>query len=211
MTTTTITDLAAAVYAITNRPDLSALTTLAIKRATIKEHAAMDYPRDLVLTAPIALDNSNGLNRYSLNEVTLGIYGMVRKIKFIKELNNTQYSSAYYSQGYWGELDFKERAINNLFDEYNMEYTSYYFRQGTSINIVAVRAVNYIGIQYYQQPNVGDLTYASWIADMYPYVIYEAAAANVFQAIGKNDEAGVYRGKLMDNRLDLIKAEIGDI
>ena len=211
MTTTAITALATAVYAITNRPDLSALTTLAIKRATIKEHAAMDYPRDLVLTAPIALDNSNGLNRYSLDEVTLGLYGMIRKIKFIKELNNTQYSSAYYSQGYWGELDFKERAPNNLFDEYNMEYTSYYFRQGTSINIVAVRAVNYIGIQYYQQPNIVDLTYASWIADMYPYVIYEAAAANVFQAIGKNDEAGVYRGKLMDNRLDLIKAEIGDI
>jgi hypothetical protein len=46
---------------------------------------------------------------------------------------------------------------------------------------------------------------------MYPYVIYEAAASNVFQAIGKNDEAGVYRGKLMDNRLDLIKAEIGAI
>ena len=88
MTINTITDLATAVYAITNRPDLSALTTLAIKRATIKEHAAMDYPRDLVLTPPIALDNSSGLNRYSLNEVTLSLYGMIRKIKFIKELNN---------------------------------------------------------------------------------------------------------------------------
>ena len=47
---TTFSDLFDSVVTVTKRPDLVAETTLALKRAIIKEHSAIDYPRDLKKT-----------------------------------------------------------------------------------------------------------------------------------------------------------------
>jgi len=204
-------DLIEQVYIITGRPDLVAETKQAVLRATLKEHSSIDYPRDLVVTASIPLDNTSGLWRYSLSEVTLGLYGQLRKILTIREVLSPMPDALHNFQGYWGDIEFHERAANNIFDAYQMEQQNYYYRQGNSINLAAIRAVTAIAIQYYKRPDLGTACYDSWIAGLFPYVIYEAAAADIFKMVGKDEEAQRYAGKLMDNRLDIIKSEIGAI
>ena len=55
---TTLTDLCAYVYTITNRPDLFTETKLAVKAATLKMHQSDYYYRDL-LEQGIAFDTSD--------------------------------------------------------------------------------------------------------------------------------------------------------
>jgi hypothetical protein len=208
---TSLADLVASVITTTNRPDLVAETTLAIRKATLKEHAAIDYPRDLVTTGHITLTNPTDSSRYSLSLVTLGIYNLVRKVDTIYEVLATEQSASLSRSGYYGALQFSEVDPKALFDEYSIEKLDYFYRQGNSIEIVAARQLNAIAIKYFARPDIGATTYSSWIADLYDYAIYEAAAADIFKLIGKRDEAQEYVRKQQDNRMDIIKNEVGSI
>lgn len=207
---TTLSDLILNVVNITGRPDLTALITQSILKATIKEHSAIDYPRDLAVQTPIALTPST-IFRYSLSVSGLLLPTNLRKIKSIREVVGTPASPLYTSAGYWGQLEFTEISPTNIFDNYALERYDYFYRQGDLLSLVASRNVDNIGLIYYAMPNIGTGTYQSWIADLYPYVIYEHVASDIFKAIGKDEEAATYRQKLPDNRLDVIKSEIGVI
>jgi hypothetical protein len=206
---TTFAELLDNVYTVTNRPDLIAETTLAIQKATIKEHSAIDWPRDLQSSNVIALDNTAGNWKYAIQVSDIALASTVRKIKTIREVLATTPNVFYTFQGYWGEVDFTEQAADNIFDNYGLERYNYYLREGTNIILTAYRQVDQIGVVYYSLPITIPASYASWIADMYPYVIYEAATADIFKLIGKTDESQLYRQKMGDNRLDIIKSEIG--
>lgn len=200
-----------AVMVITNRRDLLEETKQAIFKATLKEHTAIDYPSDLVTSAPIELDNSGTNSKYHLDLNSLGLNGYLRKIKMIGEVVQVELNAFNTYQGYWGQINLQELAPNNLFDNYNIENQNYYFRQGNNINVAAMRPIQLLAIMYYQLPTIKESEYSSWIADRYPYIIYEHAAADIFQTVGKRDEFTIYRSKIPDNRLDVIKAEISTI
>jgi hypothetical protein len=208
---TTLTELVTSVTNITNRPDLVLETQQSIYKATLKEHAAIDYPRDLVSLGPLALDNTSGLYRYSISLITNNLYPVMRKVDKVYEVPTAALQATFSSAGYYGAIQFDEIDPARLFDEYNLERYNYFYRQGNTLELVAFRQVDNIGIRYYARPTVTLAGYSSWIADMYDYVIYEAAAADVFKMIGKDEEAGTYRQKLQDNRLDIIRNEIGAI
>lgn len=209
---TTFADLQNSVYTITNRPDLINETTLAIKRAILKEHAAMDYPRDLlILSTPLTQADPN-YYRYALSLVTLGLYSTLRKIKNIQEIPATLDQALVTFTGYWGELKFEEVAADNIFDSYQRERINYFYRYGSSINLVAVRQIDRIGMTYYAKPDLSNTaTYSDWLADLYDYVIYTHAAAEIFRVIGKSDEYRMQLDQIRENRLDIIKSEIGAI
>lgn len=207
---TTLSDLITATIEITGRPDLTTLITRSIFKATIKEHSAVDYPRDLAAISPIALPASS-TNRYQLSLLTLGLATSLRKISKIAEAVTPVESPIYTGAGYYGQIQFTEVSPNNLFDGYAMEVYDYFYRQGDTINIASSRAVANVALLYYAMPVITVEAYASWIADLYPYVIYEHAASDVFKAVGKDDEAATYRAKLPDNRMDIIRSEIGAI
>jgi hypothetical protein len=208
---TSLSDLVTATANITNRPDLILEMQQSIAKATLKEHAAIDYPRDLVELSPIALSNTSGLYRYSVSLVTNNLYPVLRKVDKIYEVPATALQATFSSAGYYGAIQFSEIDPARLFDEYNLEKYNYFFRQGNTLELVAFRQVDNIGIRYYARPVVTVAAYSSWIADMYDYVIYEAAAADIFKMIGKDEEAQTYRQKLQDNRLDIIRNEVGAI
>lgn len=206
---TTLNDLITSVYAITKRPDLVAETTLAIKRATLQEHRAIDYPRDLVLLAPVTLTQAApNLYRYQLDLVSLGLYPLCRKIKIIREIDATPDKAWNTFEGYWGEIEFTEVAPDNIFDGYKRERSNYYYRVGNTLNMVATRQVENVAIYYYSDPVTTAEGYSSWIADMYDYAIYTAAAAEIFRIIGKDGEQRQQLANIQANRMDIIKAEI---
>lgn len=208
---TTFADLVSSTITVTKRPDLVAETTLALKRAITKEHAAMDYPRDLAsLVTPLTQPSPNTY-RYTLSLATISIYPAARKIIRIVE-SSTPVVAMNTFQSYYGVVNFKERSPDNLFDAYGQELNSYFYRFGNTINLVAPRQVDNVLIEYYALPDTSNTsTYSDWMADMYDYVLYTHAAAEIFRIIGKQDEQQIQLAMMKDHRLDIIKNEIGAI
>lgn len=207
---TTFSDLFDSVVTVTKRPDLVAETTLALKRAIIKEHSAIDYPRDLKkLDQALVQPNPNNF-RYELSLASMGLHPTARRITQIVELASNQPSSLQVTQGYFGILDFKERMHDDIFNGYNQEYQAYWYRFGSNLNIVAPRQVDNVRITYYAVPSLANTSaYSDWMADMYDYVIYTHAAAEIFRIIGKSEEQKMQLAMMQDNRLDIIRNEIG--
>lgn len=200
-----------AVYAITDRPDLVGLTTLAVQKATIKEHTQYDFTRDLVLSSSITLtDTSPASNRYTVQITGNTALVRVRKVLYILEnVGSVQVLTSF--EGTNGQIVFKEVSNSDIFDPYGMERQNYFARLGDTINIVANRAVAAVRVKYYQLPDTATVTYQSWIADNYPYVIADHAALEVFRAIGKKDEEKIYLAKLGDNRTDILRGEVTEV
>ena len=216
---TTFDNLVQSVYTVTKRRDLVAETQLAIIRAIKKEHAAYDYPDDLLIVGPVTLTpNSPDNYRYSvpLSSGGANVYPNARKIKYIREILGTINQSLYTWAGYYGELVFDELAIDNIFDNYNTEVSTYYTRIGQTVNIIAPRSVAQVAIAYYNTPNMSvpanyGVTYTDWLADEWDYVIWEHAAAEIFRIIGKDSEFKTFESKIQDNRRDLVMSKIGAI
>jgi hypothetical protein len=49
------------------------------------------------------------------------------------------------------------------------------------------------------------------MADLYDYVLYTHAAAEIFRIIGKSEEYKMQLAMTQENRLDIIRNEIGAI
>ena len=219
---TQFSDLVTSVYNVTKRKDLVNETQQAIIRAIKKEHAAFEYPDDLMIAGPVSLTASNPDNyRYAVSTTSSGLnlYPTIRKIKYIREVLSTINASLYTFNGYYGELNFEEKAVDNIFDNYNLEALIYYTKVGQTINIVAPRTVSQVAICYYWTPNMSDVTqygnpttgFTDWLADEFDYAIWEHAAAEIFRIIGKDSEFKAFEQKVMDNRRDIVMAKIGAI
>jgi len=208
---TSFQDLIDSTIILTKRPDLVSETTLALKKAIIKEHSAIDYPRDLATVTHELVQPDPNNYRYSITLEDLEVSATLSKIKHVSEV--IQQTDVQHSfSGYWGSLIFTEIAPDDLFNNYNREKAAYYYRAGNTINIVAPRLVENIGIQYYAFPDLSDTdVYSDWLADLYDYVLYTHAAAEVFRLIGKTDEYRAQLAAVLDNRFDVIKREIGEI
>lgn len=208
---TTFTELQDAVITLTKRPDLVNETSLALKRAIVKEHSALDYPRDLSSMVATLSQPSPNNYRYTLSLATLGLYPQCRKIKLIREYITPQVDQNNSAQGYFGQIDFTKLEPDNLFDGYNMEKHNYFYQAGQTLNLAAQRQVDYVLLMYYLVPSTANTgAYSDWMADMYPYLIYTHAAAEIFRLIGKSEEQKMQLSMLADHRFDVIKNEIGD-
>lgn len=204
---TTLTDLVNDIIAVTNRPDLETRIILAVQKVTLKEHAAIKYARDLIISPAITLVSSSDF-RYQIDRTVVPLVRL-RAIKTIREVTSSQPSLQTFS-GFYNQLEFKEAALDNIFDEYNTEKRDYFYRQGNFINLVATRDISQVQVSYYQSPDVSIATYQSWIANEYSYLIYDAAAAEIFGSIGNNQEHASYLNKANNDRLDVIKAEVNE-
>lgn len=207
---TTFAELVTDVYTITKRPDLVDETTLALKKAIIKEHSALDYRSDLAVTA-VALTQPSPQNyRYTVSLGTLGIN--CRKVNEIVELPSTVLQAADTFAGQYGVISFKERGHDNIFSGYGVEFNNYYYRLGNTINLVAQREVDNVALYYYKLPSLSNTaTYSDWLADNFPYLLYTHAAIEIFRMIGKDTETKMYSQQLLDHRMDVAKSEISAI
>lgn len=208
---TTLTELRNSVYTITNRPDLVAETTLAIQTATLKEHAAIDYTKDLVSVIIPTVPTVPETYRYELDTQSLVL--LPRKYKAVREILPADLLPAAQTiSGVYGLIDFREVAVDNIFNGYQQERPNYYYLQSAGIlNVVAARAVANIQLIYYGLVKVGEATYASWIADQFPYAIQLAAAASIYASIGRDSESKRLRLEALDARNDIIRSNVTDI
>jgi hypothetical protein len=188
---TQLADLISAVGVITNRPDLVSETTAAVKRATLKVHVSETFQRDLAeiaLVSPQLLSVSSVDYRYQIALSTPII--RFRRIAYLRA--NPTIPSDLVTQYRFIEAD-------SIFDDYSFEQVDYFYIAGSTLNLRTLVSTTGVKFGYYQYPDITDASFYSWIADVYPNVIIDEAAAAVFKMIGKDDEETRYRQMAAEN------------
>jgi len=189
-------DLQTNIYDITKRPDLVSETLVAIKQATLRAHLSDFYKKDLYeLTITPLTSVSSTDNRYVI-DTSVSPFVRFRKLMYARETPNSNPSSYSWDNQNstpWQVLQYQLIEVDSIFDNYDRMLSNTVYEAGNSINIRTSHVATSVDIGYYRLPDISTGTYSSWIADLYPFVIENEAAASVFKMIGKDAESTLYR------------------
>ena len=175
----TLTELTDAVAELTNRPDLTALTLQTVKSSTLKAHQSDYYPKDLYESGV-----DFGASAYFQSFAYRDVLPRWRASKFFRKYDATLESA--------GEF-FKLITPEQVLDGYNIAREDVYYLAGDVFQFRSATEFQYALMGCYLNPDIADATFTSWVALDSPYAIVYDAAAVIFKAIGKDEEAAVYK------------------
>lgn len=174
----TLTELIAEVYTITNRPDLVGQTLTAVRSATLKLHQSDYYYKDL---------RETGVSFVSaLYTQQLEYRPLFPKWRALKYVRKTDVAGT--DTGAFLELVVPE----NVLDNYKQNRNDICYVAGEVIQIRSSTQVQYIILGRYDNPDITQSGYDSWIALDHPYAIAFEAASTVFKMIGDTDQFAAY-------------------
>ncbi len=165
------------VYTITNRPDLVAESSYAVRAATLKLHQSDFYPRDLKESAV----------RFSV----AAYFQTISYATLFPRFRSLSYARKFESGEPTGFLKVITPA--NVLDSYEVDKENVCYLAGDVIQIRSRSELSDVLLGFYENPITLEDTYDSWIADLYPFAITTEAAATVFKMIGKDEETSMYR------------------
>jgi hypothetical protein len=177
-------ELIAEVYTITGRSDRVAETLSAIKSATLKMHQTDYYYKDIFETG-IAFNTSTYIQQLDYRS----LIPLWRANKYLRKYDNVA-----GVPGRFLDLILPELVL----DRYKVEKTNIYYAAGAYLNIKSDTAEQYYLYSCYLNPDITVPGFNSWVAKDHPYAIIFDAAATVFKAVGKDDEAAAYRGMVAE-------------
>ena len=189
----TLAELIAEVYTLTNRPDRVAETLAAVRSATLKAHQSDYYFKDL-----FEVGLSFSIVDYVQNFDYRAAIPLWRSLKYLRKYDVV---AGVGTEGTELEIIVPE----NVFDEYKIEKTDVCYGAGAYIQIKSSTKQQFYLLGCYVNPNITQAAYSSWVALDHPYYIIFDAAATVFKAIGKDDEAAAYR-TMMSEQLAMLRA-----
>lgn len=168
------------VVALTNRPDLSAETEIAVRTATLSIHHRASFLRDLV-TKPVQLPNS-------AYNVTLDIQVLLERCRGVSSIIPLGSDFAVVDH----KIDLVE--IGDIYDpEYGTMKNDIAYMAGTGLNVRCSLPCYGFVVSYYQSPSTIRESYNSWIAQLAPASIIYTAAAIVLTTNGNEEKAKSYR------------------
>ena len=177
----TLTELRAAVYSITNRPDLVGNTFLGIQFATLQAHHSDYYYKDLYETSLI-FDSAAYLQQFAYKE----LLPRWRSLKYLRKLD------ASATPAVPGKF-FTVLTPDNILDSYAIHREDVCYVAGTILQIRSSTEIEHALMGCYLNPNIVEATYNSWIAEEYPFAIVFEAAAFIFKSIGKLEEMSAHK------------------
>jgi hypothetical protein len=145
-----LSELVAEVYIQTERSDLVADTSSAIRAATLTVHNSDYYNRD-VLESGLKFDSSTYEQRAELNAIP-----RYRKMKWLRKWD-------YVNNCGGAVIDIVDSP--DVFDEYNRQRTNIGYEAGAVFNIRSNTQEQYYLFGAYVHPDVTSLNFNSWIAD----------------------------------------------
>jgi hypothetical protein len=199
---TLYTAVLADIYSITNRPDRTAETAIALRKATMKFHLAEQWAKDIgnvQVTLPVVTSGDSFSYRYTLDLSQAGSLPYFRKLSEIREYNNPLIGNEYH---------FKPLDNDRRVDDYVLEDINYYTVVGQAAQLRVNKQLTVLDVDYYLYPDITATQYNSWIAQQFQDAIVCEAAANVFAMIGKDAESQRYAGYFNENLLMLQMQEI---
>ena len=184
-------ELCAEVYTITGRSDRVAETESAVKAATLKAHQQDYFYKDIFETG-ISFASSEFTQSFDYR-LTLPRW---RALKYLRKWDNVGLAPGTELEVILPEL---------ILDRYKVQRQDICYVAGSYIQINSSTEEQYYLLGAYLNPDITTSGFSSWVALDHPYAIVFDAAATVFKAIGKDEEAAAYRG-LLAEQISLLKA-----
>ena len=175
----TLAEIIAEVYTITGRSDRVAETLSAVKSATLKAHQCDFFYKDIFETG-VAFSSSTYIQQLDYRT----LIPLWRANKYLRKYDNTSSTPGDFLALIQPEL---------VLDQYQVEKDNIYYYAGAYAQIKSSTQEQYFLYGCYTNPDITTAGYDSWIALDHPYCIILDAAATVFKAIGKDEEAAAYR------------------
>lgn len=217
-----LTELIAAVYVETNRPDLSDQTRQSIKAQTLAMHGMDLFPDD-ILNGQVAFDTAQWIQQFDR-----GILTRFRKLAYARKWNPADQASALNpllppnwasNCGDFGWCQrngfIKFQSPDDLLNSYGGEKVDVGYLAGRNILIRSSTQFQFLLTGWYAFPDVSDDGFSSWVADEYPYAIVYGATSQILQTVGQLDSSRMYDrpatdthdGGLVQNQIKRILAD----
>lgn len=173
----TLATMIARTLEVTRRPELTALTTNAVRTATLRAHHVDFFPRDKVA------------HRYTYTPSSSAKYYDVADVSTILVRNRGIKSSTGIDAVTNLPVEqFEYREVDDMYDDYRRLRSSVYNLIGDTFRFYPALATGQLDIFHFQNPALGADTdptpYSSWIATMYPEQMAMWAAAIVMARVG---------------------------
>lgn len=162
----------------TRRPELQALTESAVRTSVLRAHHTDFFPADLREGAVVYTPSSTAW-QYDLP--SLGT--LLPRYRAIKNLIGTEAVTGRPIE------QFEFRESDDMYTTEGCRRTSVYTLLGSTLRIVPAAASGTLNVYYYENPDVTELTFSSWIADMYPDQLAMMAATAVWARTGFREQA----------------------
>ena len=158
----TFDELVDEVYTLTNRPDLTAETSSAVKAATLKAHQSDFFSKDIHETG---LEFTTSRYVQSLDIITL--ISNFRSLKYMRRVTDENDDV--------GEF-FEVLTAEETLDSYGINRTDIAYVAGRVIEIRSSVEFTKMLLGCYVLPIVRTNVYSSWVAEQHPYAIIREAA-----------------------------------
>jgi hypothetical protein len=170
---TTFAEMETLVLAQTRRPEIPAVTKAAIKSATLRAHHSDFFPRDLnVTTLYYTLSSTAVLYDFPNIQNSLPRLRSLQYIEGIDPITSTPVEKLEY------------RTADDLYDSDGNRRPHIYTLIGATLRLYPNNATGAASAFYFQNPDIAEAQYSSWIADTYPEELAMWAAAIVFARTG---------------------------
>lgn len=206
--------MVAMVYTETARPDLTAETQQAVQSSTLKMHLRGKYFRD-IQPAILNFGTASYLNVFDTSTLTRYRQMIYMRPSDANAVITTDLlwpcptdatPSPQLPPLWWGFADSDAGGLikilddpADIFDIQGYQKQNIAYQAGTNLYIKTILSLQYMQAAWLTYPDVGTMTYSSWIADLLPYVIVFDAAASVFGSVGQYDIAQQYNSVNPDN------------
>lgn len=174
----TLAELIQEVYNLTNRPGLVAETLTAVRSATLKLHQ-LDYFYKDILEVGIEFNPTGFV-------VSANYRDLIPRWRALKYLRKTD--STGIEQGLLYNIIVPESVL----DQYGVNQENVCYVAGTYLHVRSSTTLQYAILGCYQNPDITELGFNSWIAVDHPYAIVFEAAALIFKMIGDTEKFAAY-------------------
>lgn len=189
----TLDELRDEVYLITGRPDREAETYSAIRSATLAAHQKDFFYRDL---------KESGVDLQEEKYVHSWDYrNLIPRWRAFKYFRKSDVSGA-------DGCPIKLLSVETALDSYGAEQQDAAYVAGDNLQINSSTLLRYARIGWYENPDVTQAGYTSWIADSHPFLLIYSAAARVFRSVGRQEEAAAYRIMVAEETQNLIISNV---
>jgi len=193
----TFAELLQEVYDLTGRSDRVAETKSAIKAATLKAHKLDFFSKDIFETG-IEFTETNF-------KQSLDVFNLIsnyRALKYLKRVTD--------------ENDEKGKAFTVItpeetLDSYGRNKSDVVYVAGRVLEIRSSVTFDKLLMGCYVFPVITEATYASWVADLYPYAIIFEAARIVFKTLSDAEQVAAYKELVSEEYVELRASAVTDV
>lgn len=172
------------VVTITNRPDLTLETEMAIQSVTTRLHSLDFWRRDHVdqfVIFPSALGEQS---------FALSTLGRFRIFSYVRKWDPSGLNPSTNANTGWVGAEFAPVEPDKVIDSYGVFEDNKFYISGGKANFRSWTPFQHLLIGYYRLPVVSPTeVYSSWIAELWPYAIIYGAAGEVAGDVGNNEVA----------------------